>query len=47
MRSVIEAWREDYNHCRPHSALVYPPPAVHAARRRQHAGDIAQTHPCL
>jgi len=45
MRSVIDAWRDDYNHCRPHSALNYLPPAVYAARYRQQARDIAQTHP--
>ena len=26
-RVVIEAWREDYNHFRPHSSLEYRPPA--------------------
>ena len=41
MRSVIDNWREDYNHSRPHSTLGYVPPAVFAARCRQHAGGIA------
>ncbi|WP_415656062.1 IS3 family transposase [Roseateles sp.] len=41
MRSVIDNWREDYNHHRPHSTLGYVPPAVFAARCRQHAGDTA------
>jgi transposase InsO family protein len=31
MRSVIDNWREDYNHHRPHSTLGYVPPAVFAA----------------
>jgi len=31
MRSVIDAWREDYNEYRPHSALGYLPPAKYAA----------------
>lgn len=31
LRSVIEAWREDYNQYRPHSALGYLPPAQYAA----------------
>lgn len=31
LRSVIEAWREDYNEHRPHSALGYLPPAKFAA----------------
>jgi hypothetical protein len=41
MRSVIDNWREDYNHHRPHSTLGYVPPAVFAARCRQHAGGSA------
>ncbi len=35
MRSVIDNWREDDNHHRPHSALGYVPPAVSAAMCRQ------------
>lgn len=42
MRSVIGAWREDYNRNRPHSALRYVPPAVHAARCRLRAGGSAE-----
>ena len=42
MRSVIDAWREDYNHHRPHSALRYVPPAVYAARCRRLAGGNAK-----
>lgn len=34
MRSVIDNWREDYNHHRPHSALGYVPPALYASRCR-------------
>jgi putative transposase len=41
MRSVVDNWREDYNHHRPHSTLGYVPPAVFAARCRQHAGGNA------
>ncbi|MGE4049452.1 MAG: IS3 family transposase [Piscinibacter sp.] len=41
MRSVIDNWRDDYNHHRPHSTLRYVPPAVFAARCRQHAGGNA------
>ena len=44
MRSVIDNWREDYNHHRPHSPLGYVPPAVFAARCCQHAGGDVQ-HP--
>ena len=43
MRSVIDAWRDDYNHHRPHSALGYQPPAAFAASCRQHAGDRTHT----
>lgn len=42
MRSVIDAWRTDYNHHRPHSALQYVPPAVFAARCRLLAGGSAK-----
>jgi len=40
-RSVIDNWREDDNHHRPHSALGYVRPAVFAAQCRQLAGGIA------
>ncbi|MCM3564928.1 IS3 family transposase [Hydrogenophaga intermedia] len=43
MRSVIDNWREDYNHHRPHSTLGYVPPAVFAAMCRQRAGGTSQT----
>ena len=33
-RTVIAAWRQDYNGARPHSALNYQPPAEFAARYR-------------
>jgi transposase InsO family protein len=29
-RILIERWRRDYNHCRPHSSLGYRPPAPEA-----------------
>jgi putative transposase len=41
MRSVIDNWREDYNHHRPHCTLGYLPPARYAAQCRQRAGGIA------
>lgn len=31
-KEIINAWRYQYNHIRPHSALGYVPPAVHAKR---------------
>ena len=42
MRSVIDNWREDYNHHRPHSTLGYLPPAVFAERFRQLTGGTSQ-----
>ena len=42
MRSVIDNWRNDYNHHRPHSTLGYVPPALFAAQCRQLAGTTAQ-----
>ncbi len=30
-RRLTTAWKEDYNHHRPHSSLGYVPPAVFAA----------------
>lgn len=44
MRSVIDNWREDYNHCRPHSALGYVPPALFARRCRT-AADKEMPNP--
>ncbi|MDO9095837.1 MAG: IS3 family transposase [Rubrivivax sp.] len=42
MRSVIDNWRDDYNHHRPHSSLGYIPPALFAARCRQLAGGTSR-----
>jgi putative transposase len=36
-RTIISAWRRDYNEQRPHSALGYLAPASFAASQRQHA----------
>ena len=33
-RILISAWRQDYNQCRPHSALDYLTPAEFAAKHR-------------
>jgi putative transposase len=33
-RAVLEAWRADYNHTRPHSRLGWMSPAIYAAARR-------------
>lgn len=40
-RSIIAAWRNDYNEQRPHSALGYVPPARFAARCLALAPDSA------
>jgi len=45
MRSVIDNWREDYNHHRPHSTLGYIPPAKFAAQCLQRAAGTARTDP--
>ncbi len=42
MRSVVDNWREDYNHHRPHCTLGYVTPPGRAVRCQQHAGDNAQ-----
>ena len=36
-RSMLEAWRADYNHDRPHSRLGWLSPAIYAAQRRSAA----------
>ena len=36
-RAVLEAWRADYNHDRPHSRLGWLSPAIYAAQRRSAA----------
>ena len=41
-RSVIAAWRQDYNEARPHSSCQRMPPAKFAALHRQHAADVKQ-----
>ena len=33
-REMLEAWRQDYNNCRPHSRLGWMSPAIYAAARR-------------
>jgi putative transposase len=34
---MLEAWRTDYNHDRPHSRLGWLSPAIYAAQRRSAA----------
>jgi len=41
-RTIIEAWRHDYNHLRPHSSLGYLTPEEFAARN-QGSSAIART----
>ncbi len=42
-RSIISAWRQDYNEVRPHSSIGRIPPARFAELHRRLAGDAAQT----
>ncbi len=42
MRSVIDNWRDDYNHHRPHSSCGYLAPAKFAAQCRGHALGTAK-----
>ena len=39
-RKLTQAWREDYNHYRPHSALGYVAPAAFAARHGESPAEI-------
>jgi putative transposase len=41
-RAIIEAWRHDYNHLRPHSSLGYLAPEEFAARNQGNS-DVART----
>ena len=41
-RNLIEAWRQDYNHVRPHSSLNYMTPAEYAAKAAASA-ELRQT----
>ena len=45
-RQIVEAWRQDYNQRRPHSALGYRPPAEFATglrSSRDHAAGMGRT----
>jgi putative transposase len=45
-RVIVESWRQDYNHVRPHSALGYKTPAAFAAAQGAgYAGLVAVTPP--
>ncbi|HGW8504722.1 TPA: integrase core domain-containing protein, partial [Raoultella ornithinolytica] len=43
-RKVINDWRQDYNECRPHSALNYQTPSEFAARWRNGKCEGKQTY---
>jgi IS30 family transposase len=48
-RAVLSAWREEYNHERPHSALGYKPPAAFAAEwacRHHHSHGASRAEAC-
>lgn len=42
-RKIINDWRQDYNECRPHSALNYQTPSEFAARWRNGKCEGKQT----
>jgi hypothetical protein len=44
-RAIIEAWRHDYNHLRPHSSLGYLAPEEFAARNQGSLGHRAHRLP--
>jgi transposase InsO family protein len=44
-RKLTAAWREDYNHHRPHGSLGYVPPAVFAARCTASAPKLGSATP--
>lgn len=46
-RTKIAAWVDDYNQCRPHSALGYIPPAAYAASLITTAQSRAKTAEAL
>jgi putative transposase len=41
-RTMIAAWRQDYNEVRPHGSIGRIPPARFAEQHRRHAGDAAR-----
>ena len=43
-RKLTKAWRQDYNHHRPHSSLGYLPPAAFAARCSDSVRPTASLH---
>ena len=44
-RAIIEAWRHDYNHLRPHSSLGYLAPEEFAARNQGSSASARTTWP--
>ena len=48
-RELIETFREDYNHCRPHSSLGDLTPAAFAGQKiaGPHGGPLVQSNPSL
>jgi transposase InsO family protein len=42
-QQVIEAWRHEYNHYRPHSSLGYQSPVAFAQQQAAVAGLVAET----
>jgi hypothetical protein len=52
MKYVVERWRMDYNHCRPHSSIAHVTPAASAELCRQtgcvrlHIPTLDKTETC-
>jgi putative transposase len=45
-RQLLEAWRLDYNHCRPHGSLGDRPPAEFVHRHKEKGTSDAATFQC-
>lgn len=40
-QAVIDAWRDDYNHRRPHGALGHLTPSEYATQRQKPVSEVA------
>lgn len=43
-RQIVEAWRQDYNHVRPHSSLKYETPKALVNRFKKEKNRLADSH---
>ena len=44
-QTVINAWRDDYNHRRPHGALGHLTPSEYAAQRQKPTSEVPALQP--